>query len=285
MNTNASDITEALFGIPSGLVVQPEITEGFIESEYGMGVDSFRDYMRNIGYSDAKVEEILLELYTEIKKRAANPEYEELLAAACSEIGSFYLDLKHDRAEDFLLEAFSIRSRLYGSDKDLHLASTMTRLGVFYMHKEKYEKAELMFFDAYTILKELYEMDGKLEEGYALAANNLGTFYYEVGRAEEGLKYFFEALNHKEALLCGGAIPLYNIALCYEDLGEYRRAADYFIKAASIKSGILDARDVLEGAVEVTNFDYVRERLEGMFNQGKIDQEVFEALVLYLEAP
>jgi len=277
------DITEALFGIPSGIVVHPEITEGFIESGYGMGVDSFRDYMREIGYSDTNVEEILLELYREIKRGAVNPEYEELLAAACFEIGSFYLDLKHDRAEDFLLEAFSIRSRLYGSDKALLLASTMTRLGVFYLHREKYEKAELMFFDAYTILKELYEIDDRFEEGYALAANNLGTFYYEVGRAEEGLKYLFEALNHKEALLCGGAIPLFNIALCYEDLGEYRKAADYFIKAASIKSGILDAREALEGAVEITSFDYVRERLEEMFNQGEIDQEVFEDLVLYLE--
>lgn len=279
------DITEALFGIPSGIVVQPEITEGFIESGYGMGVDSFRDYVREIGYSDAKVEEILLELYREIKRRAANPEYEELLAAACSEIGSFYLDLKHDRAEDFLLEAFSIRSRLYGSDKALLLASTMTRLGVFYLHKRKYEKAELMFFDAYTILKELYEIGGGKfeEESYALAANNLGTFYYETGRAEEGLKYLFEALDHKEVLLCGGAIPLFNIALCYEDLGEYRKAAEYFIKAASVKSGILDAREVLEEAVEITSFEYVRQRLEEMLSQGEIDREVFETLVLYLE--
>lgn len=281
MGTN--DITEALFGISSGIVVHPEITEGFIKSGYGMGVDSFREYVREIGYSDAKVEEILLELYREIKRRAVNPEYEELLAAACSEIGAFYLDLKYDWAEEFLLEAFSIRSRLYGSERALLLAGTMTRVGVFYLYRGEDEKAELMFFDAYTILKELYEMDGRFEEHYALAANNLGTFYYEVGRTEEGLKYLFEALNHKEALLCGGAIPLFNIALCYVDMGEYGKAADYFIKAASIKSGILDAREALERAVEITNPDYVREKLEEMLNQGEIDREVFEDLVSYLE--
>jgi len=280
---NASDITEALFGISSGIVVYPEITKGFIESGHGKGVDSFREYVREIGYSDAKVEEILLELYREIKIRATNPEYEKLLAAACSEIGAFYLDLEHDKAEEFLLEAFSIRSRLYGSEGALLLANTMNRLGVFYSQRGKDEKAETMFFDAYTILKELYEIDSRFEEDYTLAANNLGTFYFEAGRAKEGLKYLFEALNHKEVLPCGGAIPLFNIALCYEDVGEYRKAADHFIKAATIKSGILDARGALERAVKITNPDYVRKRLEEMFNQGEIDQEVFETLVSYLE--
>ena len=65
-------------------------------------------------------------------------------------------------------------------------------------------------------------------------------------------------------------------------MGEYRKAADYFIKAALSNSEIL-AREALERAVEITNPDYVRERLGEMLNQGEIDREVFEDLVSHLE--
>lgn len=53
-----SSLTDALFGIPSDIEVCPEITRGFLErGEYG--IDAFRRYVRELGYSDAKVEEIL----------------------------------------------------------------------------------------------------------------------------------------------------------------------------------------------------------------------------------
>lgn len=60
-----SSLTEALFGIPSDIEVYPEITRGFLErGEYG--IDAFRIYVRELGYSDAKVEEVLLEIYREV---------------------------------------------------------------------------------------------------------------------------------------------------------------------------------------------------------------------------
>jgi len=176
-----SCLTEALFGIPSDIDVYPEITRGFLErGEYG--IDAFRIYVRELGYSDAKVEEVLLGIYSEVKRRCAeDPRYEELLAAVCSEIGAFYLDLEYEGAEKFLLEAFNLRSNLYGSERAFLLANTMNRLGIFYVQNEKPEKAEIMFEDAYTIVKELYERSEEFELDYALMTINLGTFYFEIG--------------------------------------------------------------------------------------------------------
>jgi len=137
--------------------------------------------MRELGYSDAKVEEILLEVYREVKRRCAKDlSYEELLAAVCSEIGAFYLDLGYEGAEKFLLEAFNLRSRLYSLEKAFLLANTMSKLGIFYVQNGKPEKAEIMFEDAYTIVKEPYKRSKEFEFDYALAAMNLGTFYFET---------------------------------------------------------------------------------------------------------
>ena len=219
-----SSLTEALFGISSDVEVYSEITRGFIErGEYGIA--AFRRYLRELGFSDAKAEEILLEIYREVKKKSLeDPEYEELLAAVCSEIGAFYLDLGYDGAEKFLLEAFNLRSKLYGTERVSLLANTMNRLGIFYTQNGKLEKAEVMFEDAYAILKELYERDEEYELDYALATVNLGTFYYEGYRPEEALKYFEEALEHIDVLPCKGAMVYFNMALAYEDLEEYDEA-------------------------------------------------------------
>ena len=158
-----SNLTELLFGVPSNIEVYPEITREFLEKgEYG--IDALRRYFREQGYSDAKVEEILLEIYREAKRRCAeDPSYEELLAAVCSEIGAFYLDLGYKGAEKFLLEAFNLMSKLHGSEKAFLLANTMNKLGIFYVQNGKPEKAEIMFEDAYTIVKELYERSKELE--------------------------------------------------------------------------------------------------------------------------
>ncbi|WP_456468487.1 tetratricopeptide repeat protein [Archaeoglobus sp.] len=216
-----SSLTEALFGIPSDIEVQPELTHGFVERGE-CGIDAFRRYVRELGHSDAKVEEVLLEIYREVKRRCVeDPRYEELLATVCSEIGAFYLDIGYDGAEKFLLEAFNLRSKLYGSERAFLLANTMNRLGIFYIQNGKPEKAEIMFEDAYTIMKELYEQSKEFELDYVFATINLGTFYYEAGKADEGLKYQFKALKHKDVLPCGGAVPYFNIALCYQDLGDY----------------------------------------------------------------
>lgn len=254
----ASSLTEALFGIPSDINVYPEITSGFLEKgEYG--IDAFRRYVREIGFSDAKVEEVLLEIYKEVKRKyAEDPKYEELLAAVCSEIGAFYLDLEYEGAEKFLLEAFNLRNKLYGSERAFLLANTMNKLGILYTQKGEYEKAEVMFEDACTILKELYEQNEEFEADYAMALVNLGTLYYETFRPEEALKYFEEALNHIDVLPCKGAVVYFNMALAYEDLEEYDEALACLSMSLAAENihrlGLVDVNGIYEAV------DRIREK-------------------------
>jgi len=276
-----SCLTEALFGIPSDIEVYPEITRGFLErGEYG--IDAFRIYVRELGYSDAKVEDVLLEIYREVKRRCAeDTKYEELLAAVCSEIGAFYLDIGYEGAERFLLEAFNLRSKLYGTERAFLLANTMNRLGIFYMQNGKPEKAEVMFEDAYTIMKELYERSKEFEFDYALANINLGTFYSEIGKADEGLKYQFKALKHKDVLPCGGAIPYFNIALCYQDLGDYDKAVEFYVRASAIAldKGFVDVEEALSRALNIANPEQVYSKVEELHNRGEIGRNEFERLI------
>jgi len=272
----ATSLTEALFGIPSDIEVQPEITNGFLDTRLS-GLDEFRRYLHDLGYTDRKLEEILIEIYREVKKMClVDSLYEELLAVVSSEIGGFYLDMNHDRAEKFLLEAFNLRSKLYGSKRAYKLAGTMNRLGIFYIRNEKFEKAELMFEDAYTIFKELYEEYEVNEEDYAIAALNLGTFCYETYRADMALKYLLEALKHRNALPYNGTAAYYNLALTYEDLGNFDRAAECYFRAACIeflsRYGIVNVKELLQKACNLSeNQDFYAFYLGYLVLEGDID--------------
>ncbi|HIP57771.1 MAG TPA: hypothetical protein EYH00_00460 [Archaeoglobus profundus] len=84
--------------------------------------------MRELDYSDAKVEETLLAIYKEAKRRyAVDPSYEYLFAAVCLGIGSIYLDLGSGEAEKFLLKAFNLRYKLYSSEKCSYLLTQWER--------------------------------------------------------------------------------------------------------------------------------------------------------------
>jgi tetratricopeptide (TPR) repeat protein len=184
------------------------------------------------------VEEILLEIYKEVRRKYQdNTENGHLLTAVCSGIGEFYLDLKYDGAEKFLLEAFNLRANLYGTEKAFLLANTMNRLGILYAQMGEYRKAEIMFEDACRILKELYEQNREFEPDYAMALANLGTFYYETFRPEDALKYLGEAVKHGHVLPCGGAVPYFNMALCYQDLNDSEKAAEFYARALVTLSG------------------------------------------------
>ncbi len=280
-----SSLTKALFGIPSDIEVYPEITRGFVErGEYG--IDAFRVYVRELGYSDAKVEKVLLGIYREVKRKYAEDlRCEELLAVICSEIGAFYFDLGYKEAEKFLLEAFNLRSKLYGSERAFLLANTMNRLGIFYIQNGKPEKAEVMFEDAYTITKELYKQSDEFKLDYALMAINLGTFYFEIGKANEGLKFQFEALKHRDVLPCGGAVPYFNLALCYQDLGNYDKAIEFYVKASavSLDRGFVNVEEALSRVLEIASLEQVYSKVEELVNRGEVSRDEFERLTSILE--
>lgn len=182
------DLTSVLFGISSDIVVHPEITNSLIGSGK-FGLEGLRKHVRELRYSEENFEEILLSVYNEIRKRAdKKEEYKELLATACVEIGSFYLDKDYKKAEKFLLEAYDLRFTLYGNSVSKKLGEAIVELGSRYLKIKKFEKAEILFEKAFSFLKELSEKSLLPEREFASAVLDLANFYIKMGNSEKALE-------------------------------------------------------------------------------------------------
>ncbi|MCX8172433.1 MAG: hypothetical protein N3D09_02325 [Archaeoglobaceae archaeon] len=146
------DLTSLLFGISSDIQVFPEITQSLIGSGKS-GIKGLRKHVRELGYSDDKFEEIMYAIYSEIRKISKDPRYSELLATASLEIGSFFLESDYRKAEEFLLEAYEMRSNL-NNQKILKLLDALIKLTVFYKKVKKVEKAKEIYNKIVIMLKE-----------------------------------------------------------------------------------------------------------------------------------
>ncbi|MEM0330936.1 MAG: hypothetical protein QXU31_02305 [Archaeoglobaceae archaeon] len=166
------DLTSVLFGISSNIRVYPEITESLIGSGKS-GLKGLRKHVRELGYSEDKFEEIIQALYSEIRKLARDPNYNELLAIASLEIGLYYLDFDIRKAEEFLLEAYELRKNFYGTPNILKLLSALIQICSVYIRVKKPEKAIVMFEKIHTIIKEL-ERAQKLDATTLSTVRDLG---------------------------------------------------------------------------------------------------------------
>lgn len=168
------DLTSVLFGIPSEIVVRPEITNSLIGSGK-FGIEGLRKHLRELRYSEDDFEEILQSLYSEIEKKSREEKYRGLLATACVEIGFYYLDKDYEKAEKFLLEAYELRKALQprGLRK---LAEALTELGSRYSRIRKTEKAEILFDRAYATFKELLDMALISQEEFSTASSRVSEY-------------------------------------------------------------------------------------------------------------
>jgi len=282
-----SSLTEALFGIPSEIEVQPEITCGFVErGEFGVG--AFRAYVRGLGYSEEKIEEILLEIYGEAKKMCTEDRcYETLLAAVALELGRLYLDFGSTKADNFLLEAFELRERLQTDQDLLNLSESMNSLGILHARNGRMDRAEVMFEGAYRVIRELYERDPFFRENMILVSSNLGTFYYETGRAEKALKHLEEVLKLEDPSSPTRAITYYNMALSYRDLGDFKRAGECFIISAGTEirnqSGFIPLEEAVEEALDILELEELKDLIEEVERKGLIDENASRILTRLAE--
>ncbi|MEM2726739.1 MAG: tetratricopeptide repeat protein [Archaeoglobaceae archaeon] len=148
------DLTSVLFGISSNIRVYPEITDSLIGSGKS-GLKGLRKHVRELGYSEDKFEEIIQAIHSEIRKLARDSKYSELLATASLEIGVYYLDFDIKKAEEFLLEAFELRTNLYGTTKALRLLNSLIQICSVYNRVKKTEKAVTVFEKVQTMIREL----------------------------------------------------------------------------------------------------------------------------------
>lgn len=148
------DLTSVLFGIPSNIEVYPEITKSLIGSGKS-GIKGLKKHVRELGFSDDKFEEILQAIYSEISKRSSDSRYLQLLAIASLEIGAFYIEYDYRKAEEFLVEAYELRSQISDVEKLKRLLDYFVRLSTFYCKVKKIEKAKNLYEKANNVLKEL----------------------------------------------------------------------------------------------------------------------------------
>lgn len=187
------DLTSVLFGIPSDIVVYPEITNSLIGSGK-FGIEGLRKHVRELRYSEENFEEIILSIYSEIRKRADKKEYIRLLATACVEIGSFYLDREYEKAEKFLLDAYELGSALYEIPETKKLVEVTIELGSRYLKIKKFEKAEIFFEKSFVLLKELLEKALVSEQEFANVVLNLADLWLKAGNTEKALELHIYAL-------------------------------------------------------------------------------------------
>lgn len=148
------DLTSVLFGISSNIRVYPEITDSLIGSGKS-GLKGLRKHVRELGYSEDKFEEIIQALYSEIRKLARDPKYFELLATASLEIGLYYLDFDIKKAEEFLLEAYELRTNFHGNNQAFRLLNALVQICSIYNRVKKTEKAITLLEKVQTMIREL----------------------------------------------------------------------------------------------------------------------------------
>jgi CHAT domain-containing protein/Tfp pilus assembly protein PilF len=80
---------------------------------------------------------------------------------------------------------------------------------------------------------------GKEPDGEAIALNNIGLLYHELGESEKAITYYERSivLDRASGRLAGEAIALGNIGAAYDNLSEPQKALDYYFQALGIISG------------------------------------------------
>ena len=82
--------------------------------------------------------------------------------------------------------------------------------------------------------------------GEAVTLNNIGLVYNNIGKAQEALKYFQQALliSREVGDRSGEAVTLNNIGLVYNNIGKAQEALKYFQQALPINREVGDRRGV-----------------------------------------
>ena len=114
--------------------------------------------------------------------------------------------------------------------------------GIYYDVNGNSDSSEYYFFEFLSQSRKLKFIDHELN-----ALNNLGTFYWNQGKLDEALSYFFNALKKqglemKEKLSSTEKLSLSNlynnIGLIYQELELYSKAIDYHLKSLHLREDI-----------------------------------------------
>lgn len=169
-----------------------------------------RDYASNAGnlailYSSTGQYDKALQYMTEgnrLWERLTSANSNEY-AVSCNNLGRLYLTLAaFDKAEEMYLRARKIRATLT-STSSMPYALVTNNLGVLYLQTGQYPRAESFLLEARGIFEK-----NRSDLNYALNAESLGNLRFVLGKDDEALFYFREAVAAYRKIL-SDSHPLY----------------------------------------------------------------------------
>ena len=121
------------------------------------------------------------------------------------------------------------------------IANSLGNLGVYYLAKSDYHRAQ----DYYLKALKIDELLGN-KEGIARRLSNIGLIYKYQSDYPKALDYYFKALKMAEELGSkkGIAINLGNIGLVYDAQSDYPKALDYYFKALKMDEELGDKNGI-----------------------------------------
>ena len=181
---------------------------------------------------------------TELKRQAVINSIEELLLKTSTIMAdaSIPIEERIGNTEKLYAQADEMaRETEYDKNK---FAQILLDYGDFLKKYARYTQAEDIYKRLIVLSEEIY---GKIHSDTAIAYNNVGCLYDDMGKYTDALKYHFRAQEIREEVLgkddLQTATSYNNIGLIYNQMGDYPKAMEYFRKALDIYERILGAEN------------------------------------------
>lgn len=125
----------------------------------------------------------------------------------------------------------------YYENDSVSMASVLNTVGTVNYYLSDYQKAALLYRQAY----EIYLKAGLMDRAATLL-NNTALAYSEMSNYSKALDQYFEALKVHEASQndLGKSLTLSNIGIVYFDLGNLDKALDYYFQSLEIREKLGD---------------------------------------------
>jgi CHAT domain-containing protein/Tfp pilus assembly protein PilF len=154
-----------------------------------------------------------------------------------SKAAQYYGSGKIDDALEAASHALTIEERILGPN-DPAVALSLSNIGVFYLSKREYEKAEPLLERALVIYETLY---GKVHTSVAETLYNLAILRANKGENENAEALYIRSLRIYESVL-GPEAPnvgavLINLADLYQRRADYAKAEPLLVRALKIREG------------------------------------------------
>ncbi len=110
-------------------------------------------------------------------------------------------------------------------------ADTLNSIGAVYMFQNEHEKRLDCNLQCLKIRQKVGD-----KEGIAGSQNNVGETYFEMGDADNAIKWFYESLNNPDSSEQIKSWATHNLGKVYKSQGNFEKAKEYLLRSLKISS-------------------------------------------------